>query len=188
VRSLFENRVNFDWFMKLAETNREDAIRRYKDANHLQWIKQSNDWKSNHLPASSDPAEAEKVRQNEAAIKDRYSDGEFSEMQRLGFSGLSIKQRADELKYGPLYCVAYRTFSRDVHASDYAEQLALLRGTDIAGLPELLENLSFCTAQYSVHGIAEKVDSVFSLGATDKLRDFKVQHEKLARDETKLIV
>lgn len=188
VRSLFENRVSFDWFIKLAEANREDAVRRYKDANHLQWVKQSNDWESHELPNPSDPTEAKKMRQGEAEIKARYSEGEFSKMRIYGFSGLSIEQRADELKYGPLYCVAYRTFSRNVHASDYAEQLALLRGTDMGSLPELVENISFCTAQFSVHGIAEKVDSVFSLGATDTLRQFKMQHEKLARAETHLIV
>lgn len=187
VRTLFENRVNFDWFVRLAEADRADAVRRYLDGMYLQWVKQANDFHYHGVPGAGDSALSISEQQNEAQIRARYSEDEFKSIRKEGFSSLSIEERAKKLGYSQLYCVVFRSFARNVHGTDFAERLAVLRETDLGDFPERIENLSLCTAQFSAHGIAEKIDSLFSLGTSDKLKNFKAQHDRLARDE-KLIV
>lgn len=181
VRSLLENCVNFHWFIHLAETSRKQAVRLYLDAMCLDWIKQAREGQSVGFSDPGDQHGIEKLAKTESEIKARYPTQEFQKLKTFGFTKVPFEQRARQVGLDQLYCVVYRTFSRPVHSSDFAEQRAITAETNLESFTDALENITLCTALFSVVGITTKVNDLFRLAPTDKVSELWIAYDRLAR-------
>jgi hypothetical protein len=181
VRSLLENNVNFHWLMHLAESGRRQALQRYLDAMMLDWIRQAREGQSVGFLDPGDQPEMERLTRTESEIKARYSAQDFEKLKRFGFTGVPFEQRAKEIGLEQLYCVVYRTFSRPVHSSDFAEQRAITAEANLEKFSEILENITLCTAQFSVVGITTKVNDLFRLAEAVNVNELWIAYDRLGR-------
>ena len=124
VRVLFETMVDLNMFVFKVSENQKAAIKRVLDAMMLQKVQQAREskWVGFDL-VGMDPNGFLAV---EEEIKTRYTSEEVKAMRRHGFSGLPFKERADSIEATEMSNILYRNFSRNVHSTDYAEQLRLL--------------------------------------------------------------
>ena len=117
IRVLFELRINFDYFRKLAAESPEKAFARLRDSMMLEKVKQAR--------ASKYAGITQEMRGNlegyEKEISDKYTEKEYRGMKSHGFSGVPIEQRAEKTGHGLAYSVVYRNFSRNIHSTDYLE-------------------------------------------------------------------
>jgi hypothetical protein len=181
VRSLLENNVNFHWFIHLSESNRLEAMRLYLDAMMLDWIRQASEGRSVGFLDPCDQHEIERLAKTESEIRARYSSQDFQKMKKFGFTKLPFEQRARKIGLEQIYCVVYRTFSRPVHSSDFAEQRAITAETNLESSAEILENITFCTGLFSVVGVTTKVNDLFRLAEADKMNELWHAYDRLGR-------
>lgn len=56
-------------------------------------------------------------------ISSRYTSAELDAMKKNGFTGISVEQRCQKAGHVQVYQIMYRNLSRNVHGTDFAEQL-----------------------------------------------------------------
>lgn len=122
-RVIFELRATFDCFWKMLADDPKDACRRVIDAMMLEKMKQINSYKSDRFQSAIDRAGWDSVS---AQIVARYPENELEALKKHGFTGVSIERRCQIAGYSHVYQVMYRNLSRNVHATDFTEQLGEL--------------------------------------------------------------
>jgi hypothetical protein len=173
IRILIENWINFSWFIRIADSEREQGIQRFWDALNLDYFKQLE--LRTEFDMDDSPIMQE-VRATEAEIRTRYSKDQFKLLRKHGFTLLNIEQRMRDLGYLTYYRYFFRTISRSIHASDHLELRARLfdpnRHTPI-------EDTSFALAQWSLLAICDELNRRFRLGAGKKLDDIALALDRL---------
>jgi len=119
-RVLIETYINFDYFLKLARENFEGAFARIIDSMMLQKKKALESVNYRFGDRVISKAEWDRI---EAEIKSRYSETDFRQLKKEGFSGISIETRALRTANIQLYNAAYRLYSKHVHGTDFDEHL-----------------------------------------------------------------
>jgi hypothetical protein len=119
VRILFELRITFACFLKLKFDNPEDRYRRVFDSMILEKAKQAR--ASNFGGMSLE--EKENILASEKRVSQNYSPEELKKIKQHGFTGINMEERARISGDLDDYNVAYRNFSRNIHSTDYSENL-----------------------------------------------------------------
>jgi hypothetical protein len=173
IRTLIENWINFDWFIRIAESEREKGIQRFWDALDLDHFKQLG------LQTESDMDDSpimQKVRAKEAEIRSRYSKEQFKLLQTYGFTLRNIEQRMRDLGYSTYYRYFFRSLSRSIHASDHLELRARLFDPN---RHSPIENTCFALAQRSLLGLCDELNRRGRFDAGKKLTDIALAHDRL---------
>jgi hypothetical protein len=119
-RALIETYINFEYFLMLARDNFESAFARIMDSMLLQKKKALES--VNYRLGDSVISKADWDRA-EVEIKSRYSETEFRNLKKNGFSGISLEARARSTDNIQWYNAAYRLYSKHAHGTDFDEQL-----------------------------------------------------------------
>jgi len=120
VRVIIETKISFEYFLSIANEDFNKAFSRVIDATRLEKKKQL---KSTKFLIGKKEIDEEKWNKIEEEIKIRYSDQDFKNLNKWGFSGLSLKACAEKTDNDDYYNYAYRLYSKHVHMTDIAEQL-----------------------------------------------------------------
>lgn len=173
IRVLLEVRMDIEIFLERVSQNPAEAGRRVLDAMMLEKIKQQrqSDFRGHELVEGAPPPEF--YLQLEKDLIARYGITKVKAMRRYGFSGLSVEDRAKELGLSDLYNVVYRNFSRNIHGTDYSENL---RAQGIASdqwleYEDLRDDVALSTAVRCGLQMAALVNGVFGCGLDDELMD-----------------
>jgi hypothetical protein len=173
IRILIENWINFIWFIRIADSERERGIQRFWDALDLDYFKQLE------LRTESDMDNSpivQEMRTKEAEIRSRYSKEQFKLLQTHGFTLLNMKERMRKLGYLTYYRFFFRPISRSIHASDHLELRARLFDPN---RHSPIEDTSFALAQWSLLGICDELNQRFKLDAGKKLADIARSLDRL---------
>ena len=163
IRILFELRINFDCFLRLARDDVQQAVRRIADSMMLEKIKQAR--ASGYAGVSQELQD--KLAQSEQDISARYEPDELRRLRANGFTGVPIEQRATLTGHEVAYSVMYRNFSRNIHSTDYMESYFKAGLVDLKVDDDYIESrdvVAHYTAHFSAVGIMEFANHVFSLG------------------------
>jgi hypothetical protein len=163
VRVLFELRINFDCFLKMAHDDLPGVCARVRDSMMLEKVKQARASGFGGIPDELRAA----IEKDERDIEARYSPGEFARLRKHGFTGVPIEQRAALTGHEVAYSVVYRNFSRNVHSTDYVEsyiKAGIYKGDDDPKYYESRDVVAHYTAHFSAAGMAEFANHVFKLG------------------------
>lgn len=173
IRVLIENWINFSWFIRISESERERGIQRFWDALDLDCFKQFELQRETDMDASPIMKE---VRAREAEIRSRYSKEEFKLLLKHGFTLRSIEQRMRELRCWTYYRYFFRPLSRSIHASDHLELRARLFDPN---RHSPIEDTCFALAQWSLLGICNELNRRGKLGVDNKLADIALGLDRL---------
>lgn len=119
-RVIFELRVTFDCFWSMLLNKPEDACRRVFDAMVLEKMKQIRSHPNEPFQRGIDRSHWDTTI---AEISGRYSTSELESLKKNGFTGISVEQRSQKAGHSQAYQIMYRNLSRNVHATDFMEQL-----------------------------------------------------------------
>jgi hypothetical protein len=119
-RALIETYINFDYFLKLAKVNFEDAFIRVMDSMMLEKRKALE---SARYRFGDHEVNKEEWDEIVAAIKSKYSRRDIKKMRKYGFSGISLEARARGTDNLDCYNLVYRLYSKHIHGTDLNEQL-----------------------------------------------------------------
>ena len=122
-RVVFELRVTFDCFWDMLTADPEKACRRVVDAMILEKMKQINSHRNEQFQKGVDRPAWDTII---AEISGRYSVGELESLKKNGFTGLTVEQRSQKAGHNAVYQIMYRNLSRNVHGTDFMEQLGEL--------------------------------------------------------------
>lgn len=122
IRVLFEVRVDIELFMRACAADPVEAAHKVLDTMTLQKIASSG---SRNFSASALCQERlrAKMLEREQQIIAKYGKDTADKVRRHGFSGLSIEERAKHVDLSTEYHIVYRNFSRNIHNTDYMENL-----------------------------------------------------------------
>jgi hypothetical protein len=165
IRILIENWINFSWFIRISDSERERGIQRFWDALNLDYFKQLELQRESDM---DDSPIMQEVRAKEAEIRARYSKEQFKSLQKYGFTLRSIEQRMRELGYWTYYRYFFRPISRSIHASDHLELRARLFDPN---RQSPIEDTCFALAQWSLWGICDELNRRGRLDAGKKLAE-----------------
>jgi len=180
IRILIENGINFDWFIRIADSEREKGIQRFWDALELDYLKEFE----LHTEVDTDDSPImQEVRAKEVEIRSRYSKEQFKLLQKHGFTLLSIEQRMRKLGYATYYRYFFRPISRNIHASDHLELRARLFDPN---RHSPIEDTSFALAHWSLLRICHRLNRRFRLDASQKLTEIARSLDRLI-DETEAL-
>ncbi len=175
VRVLFELRLNFDCFLIMTKNDMRSACHRVIDSMLLEKIK--------HMRASGFAGVSDDMRKlyekADREINGRHSDKELKQIIRHGFTGMSIEERSRFTGDEESYSIVYRSFSRNVHSTDYVEHSLDL-------IPEIKDEyiesrdvVGLYTAHFAAGGIAEFANYVFNCGFEGELNAIGIKQEKI---------
>lgn len=175
VRVLFELRLNFDCFLIMTKNDMRSACQRVVDGMMLEKIK--------HMRASGFAGVSEDLRKlyDKAGreINVRYSEKELKRIAKHGFTGMSIEDRSRFTGHEEAYNIVYRSFSRNVHSTDYVEHSLDLVPELKEGYVESRDVVSLYTAHFSAGGIAEFANFVFNCGFEHELDAIGIEQQKI---------
>src|SRR5262249_31511442 len=146
-RVLIETRINFEYFLQLAAKDCNSAIGRVFDTIMLDKLKALH---ATNFRIGNRRVNRRRWAAIEAQIKKVYGDQIFKQLKQHGFSEMSLEARAIKTRNKPLYDLAYRLYSRSVHATDIIEQLKGISSTkaytqrEDAQFPAVLEAAVNC--------------------------------------------
>lgn len=184
VRVLFELRINFDCFLKMAREDIAGACARIRDTMMLEKIRQA---RASEFGGISDELRR-KIEQDEKDIEARYNADDLTRMRRHGFTGVPIEQRATLTGHEVAYSIVYRNFSRNVHSTDYVEsyiKAGIYKGEDDSEYYKSRDVVALYTAHFSAAGMAEFANHVFSLGFDRELSKVGERQQAIKRREAK---
>jgi hypothetical protein len=174
VRVLFELRLNFDCFLIMATNDMRSACQRVVDSMMLEKLK--------HMRASGFAGVPEDLRKlyekAERETNGRYSGKELKQIAKHGFTGMSIEDRSRFTGHEEAYNIVYRSFSRNVHSTDYVEHALDLVPELKEGYVESRDVVSLYTAHFAAGGIAEFANHVFKCGFERELDVIGIQQQK----------
>lgn len=119
-RVVFELRVTFDCFWDMLMSDPGVACRRVFDAMMLEKMKQIRSYPDEQFQRGVNRPSWDTVI---AEISGRYTPSELAALKKHGFTGQSVEQRSLKAGYSHVYQIMYRNLSRNVHATDFVEQL-----------------------------------------------------------------
>jgi len=122
-RALMETKIDFDYFLKIANEDFEKAWMRVFDSMVLNKLKALKAAEGTWYKIKYDKDEWGKFEDD---IKRRYTSHEFTQLKRYGFSGVSIEKRAKDTDNEQYYNLVYRMYSRNVHLADAHERLGYI--------------------------------------------------------------
>ena len=177
-RILFELRIKFDFFIKEALENENEAeacdllldawlLQRVKELEASSWLGVSDDTK-NLLTAQI------------AMLRTRRSEKDIKKLRYHGFPGQSLKQCAEALGHLEPYEVFYRRFSKGIHSSDYVEFMVGPNSQHDAQYRDVRDPITAYVVHFSAGGIAEKVNLLLLQRKYDEpLHDLGIRRKKL---------
>lgn len=176
-RVLLELRINFDYFRLIFSKDREKAIFRISDSMILEKYKQMK--ASGFLGVEKE--QIEKYESTISQIKNRHTPDEVLKMEKYGFSGLQLDQRAAAVNHDHLYNIVYRNFSKNIHSTDYSETMIydVLDNDFRKSFFKERNRICLYTAHFSCGGIAELINQIFHCGFDEALN-------QIGRDQSKL--
>jgi len=122
-RVIFELRATFDCFWDMWMAKPEDACRRVLDAMMLEKMKQIRSYTNKDFQEGvGRPVWDTAIDE----ISSRYPAAELEAMKKNGFTGISVEARCQKAGHGHVYQIMYRNLSRNVHATDFVEQIGEL--------------------------------------------------------------
>jgi len=171
VRVLIELRMDLEIFLRLLDENPDQAARRVLDAMMLEKIKQQRQSDFMGWELVEGASTPDDLLELEQALIEVYGKDTVRSMQRFGFSGLSVEDRARETGLNDLYNVVYRNFSRNVHATDYMEHLAqgTVSSDHWADYVDSRDHVALSTAITCVWNMASHVDHALGCGLDKQL-------------------
>jgi hypothetical protein len=119
-RVLIETYINLAFFLELAQKDLGEATYRIIDSMMLEKkkaLEATNYRFGNHT------IDKQRWIEIEEKIRNRYSETEFKNLKRFGFSGQSLKARAQKTGNDHYYDLVYRLYSKHAHGNDLNEQL-----------------------------------------------------------------
>lgn len=135
-RALIETRINFEYFLLMAKEDYKNATGRMSAALMLDKLKAL---RATDFRIGDHEVDRKTWERIEKEIRDSCGEEIFEQIKRFGFSGLSLEARAVKTGNKELYDLAYRLYSRNVHATEIHEQLRRkLGGEGLAGTEETL--------------------------------------------------
>lgn len=184
VRTLFELRINFDYFVNLLKGNSAAASRRVMDAMMLEKIKQQRmSGFAGHdlVPGGLSPEQLDTIQKRIAA---RYTPDEFQRLRKEGFTGVKIEERARQTGHEEEYQILYRNLSRNIHSTDFVE-LFLLEGGDARSHAYLALRDQICIKRSIIWAdrIIWYCNKIFRAGLDDKIATIRAAAEKLDLDQ-----
>lgn len=180
IRILFELRVNFDYFLQMAQKNPAQAVERVFDSMMLEKAKQAR--ASGFVDFPNEMKESLEKRERE--ISSKYSRNNLQQIRRHGFTGLSIEQRAKQTGHEGAYNIVYRNFSRNVHATDYMESYlreGIYNEDDIFSYRASRDIAAHYTAHFSAIGMVEKANHFFSLQIEKEIIDLGTRQTEIKK-------
>ncbi len=147
VRALIETRINFEYFLILAQQSPKKALARVIHAKMLEKLKTL---KATDFKIGESAVDKAKWEQIEREIKSCYTNEEVERLKKYGFSGMSLEARAVKTGNKELYDLAYRLYSGHAHATDFHEQVRSVLLPEWASeveetlLPAVLEAATDC--------------------------------------------
>jgi len=163
IRILFELRINFDCFLKMAQDDLPSAARRIVESMMLEKIKQA---RASGYAGMPEEMQA-KLAEQEKEISTHYSPEELKQIKAHGFTGIPVEQRASLTGHEEAYSIMYRNFSRNIHSTDYMESYFKAGLVDLQIDDDYIASRDIAahyTAHFSAVGILEFANHVFSLG------------------------
>ena len=118
-RVLIGTRINFEYFLQLAAKDCNSAISRVFDTIMLDKLKALH---ATNFRIGNRRVNRRRWAAIEAHIKKVYGDQIFKQLKQHGFSEMSLEARAIKTRNKPLYDLAYRLYSRSVHATDISHR------------------------------------------------------------------
>jgi hypothetical protein len=119
-RVLFELRATFACFWKMFSDDDVAATQRIFDCMMLDKFKQIRQINRKDFDDAVDRNDWEiKIQE----IEERYEPDELKRMKSHGFTGRSVEERCRHANLTHAYEVIYRNFSRNVHSTDFIEQI-----------------------------------------------------------------
>ena len=135
-RALIETCINFEYFLVMAKEDWKNATGRMVAALMLDKMKAL---RASNFMIGDHQVDRDKWEGYEKEIRDSSGEEVFEQIKRFGFSGLSLEARAVKTGKKELYDLAYRLYSRNVHATEIHEQLGhRLTGKDVTETKETL--------------------------------------------------
>lgn len=162
IRVLLELRINFDCLLHMAQADLRGALQRVADSMMLEKIKQARASDYRGIPNDL----REKLDQEEGSIDARYSAEELNRIKKHGFTGVPIEQRANLTGHEEAYAVVYRSFSRNIHSTDYVESYYKAGIMGLSADAEYVKRrdvVAHYTAHFAAVGMMEFVNHLFSL-------------------------
>lgn len=156
-RVLFELRVTFDCFWDMLMADPEQACRRVFDAMMLEKMKQINTYRNEQFQKDVDRTSWDSVI---AEISGRYSASELEALKKNGFTGLTVEQRSQKVGHNGVYQIMYRNLSRNVHGTDFVEQLGELVFSEshLSGYRRARNHTVLFVGNWSAGGIIIRAD------------------------------
>jgi hypothetical protein len=154
-RALIETKINFDYFLMIADEDYDKAFQRVFDSIMLDKIKalEAMDCTEHEVPY--DESGWSRIKSD---IQSRYTEQEFKQLKKYGFSGISVEERTRRTGNKPYYDLVYRMYSRNVHATDTYEQLGYAIGEHFKKYEES-RNLALLQAVFNCSvGVIYKVN------------------------------
>jgi hypothetical protein len=183
VRVLFELRVNFDCFLKMARDDVRAACERVSDSMVLEKVKQARASEWGGVGAEL----RRKMEEHESEISGRYQPEEVLQMRKHGFTGIPIEQRAAMTGHEVAYSIVYRNFSRNVHSTDYVESYIRAGIYDVGERSEYYDSrdaVAHYTAHFSAAGMVEVANGVFGLGFDKQIRKLAERQRRIKERAT----
>lgn len=177
-RVIFELRATFDCFLKMLRDDPETACRRIFDAMTLEKMKQ--------IRSYSNPSFQQVIRRPEwdkriATVESRYSEKELAALKKHGFSGMSVEDRCRTAGHSNVYQIIYRNLSRNVHSTDFFEQIGGLFFDDLytSGYRSIRDDTVLFVGNWSAGGIIipSDIDDIFK----DKIKSTQEQQKQLMK-------
>lgn len=119
-RALIETRINCDYFLLMAKEDYKNATGRVIATLMLDKLKAL---RATNFKIGDQQIERKWWEKTEKEIKDSCGVALANKIKKYGFSGLPLEARALETGNKELYDLAYRLYSRNVHATDINEHL-----------------------------------------------------------------
>jgi Family of unknown function (DUF5677) len=156
-RVAFEVRATFDCFCLMVSENPADACRRVFDALMLSKMEQTHNYNNEEFQKAIDRPSWEAMIEK---ITSRYTPAEVESLKRNGFTGLSIEQRCQKAVHNHVYQIMYRNLSRNVHATDFVEQLGewVFDDAYVSGYRHVRNCTVLYLGNWSVGGIIIRAD------------------------------
>ncbi len=119
-RVLFELRATFACFWEMFTDDDVAATQRIFDCMMLDKFKQI---RTVNRKDFDDAVDRDSWETEIEGIESRYDPDDLERMKKHGFTGKSVEQRCRHANLAHVYEIIYRNFSRNVHSTDFIEQV-----------------------------------------------------------------
>jgi hypothetical protein len=155
-RIIFELRVTFDCFLDMYAANPKVACDRVFHSMIIEKMKQINSYPE---VLSTSKVTRTDYDATMVGISQLYTDQELENIKKHGFTGISIEERSKKTGHHHLYQVIYRNLSRNVHSTDFAEQIGIpIMGDEMSEYQRLRNYTILYIGDWSAGGVIARAD------------------------------